>query len=150
VAGQIGLAAVVDLNRRFTYVRRRHAEQPNAGYHIIGYRDAGFTGHYWQLAGGWNGFAQHVFDGDVEVHIWSDGTSFFCDIFDMDSVSILPTPPASIAIASVKDFTSGTTFYWGEWYTDFAIVSQGIRTFFIRKYVSPEPTHGAWGAEESR
>jgi len=35
-----------------------------------------------------------------------------------------------------------------DWYTGFDLVAK-FDNFYVRKYVSPEPSHGSWGSEES-
>jgi len=149
VVGQLSDTALnFEPKRRFYLARYQDTDDIFPSYIIIIYRDAGDTPHFWDGDSWELGIQRLNHPGDLELRLWSDGADLFLDVLSGGS-SVL-TAPAQIDIASVKSFTAGRCMVWAEPYTDNYYVPQSIDRYFVRKYVSPEPAHGAWGSEETQ
>ncbi|GAG54382.1 unnamed protein product, partial [marine sediment metagenome] len=103
----------------------------------------GFGGAYQEFApqysapiNTWFEITQKVMDvGETYMQLYSNGTDYIggfrnTPVSGINNFRFLSTP------------TGANTFYVGG-------VGQDKRYIFARKFVTPEPAHGAWGAEES-
>ncbi|NVM23317.1 MAG: BNR-4 repeat-containing protein [Desulfobacterales bacterium] len=133
--------------RRFIVRRYVNDDPAEANKISVLYLDVGDTWHYWDGSGWVLGVQRILVNGTIEVRLYAEGTNLLCDILS-GGVSIFAAV-ASIAIASVKAFSTGYVCAWAEPDTDHYFVNNNIRPYITRKYVSPEPAHGVWGSEET-
>jgi hypothetical protein len=148
IANLKGTAAGVGPKRRFYIARICSNAVSNANRFYIIYQNSAGTFYYWD-GDSWTTAATSLplSSGDVEIRFWSDGTNVYADI--LGGGTSLLTAVASIPISSVKPFSSGKCFAWGDIYTDAYGFTQGIDDYFIQQYVSPEPAWGSWGSEQT-
>jgi hypothetical protein len=134
---------------RFIVQRTSPTFPVNPNKFVFLYIDGVGATHFWGGAA-WDGAPTYFGGaGKYVLKVWDDGTNYKADLLRFeDRVSILANT-VSIAKASVGAFANGRVFIWSEPLTNFYYLGQYFENLFIRKYVEPEPTHGAWGAEES-
>lgn len=147
IAQLCGDSAVVGGKRRFLISRYSNETVDAENKVVVMYQDTLGNFKHWDGDSWEDAVTRFAAAGDIELRIWSDGTTLYADVLK-DGASIFTTAP-SIAIASVKAFAEGRCMAWCDLYTNGYFVPQDIDRYFIRKYVSPEPTLGAWGAEEA-
>jgi hypothetical protein len=148
VANLVGDTTKVPL-RRFYVGRYNTVYSGGANRFIIIYVNAAGTSNYWD-GDSWTTSATllALSNSPVEVRIWSDNSNFYADILAIGGSSLL-TAVATIAVASVKSFSSGRCLMWGEARTDFYAGDHEVQKFFIRQYRDPEPAYGSFGPEET-
>jgi len=142
------VANILVNNPPFRFLVRRYVNDDGAFPNrvTVQYIDAGDTWHYWD-GSAWVLVIQRIaVNGTIEVRLYAEGTNLLCDILS-DGVSIFAAV-ASIAIASIKTFSTGYICAWAEPDTDNYFVNNNVKPYITRKYVDPEPAHGVWGAEE--
>lgn len=143
-----GESGVVGSKRRF--LLQRHSSNGDfANKIMVIYMATDDTFYYWTgLA--WDASAQrHSVSGAVELRLWASATTLYLDVLNNVGISIF-TSPASIAISSVKAFSSGKCLSLTDLYTNAICGTGTLSDYYIRKYVDPEPAWGATGAEEQQ
>jgi len=126
-------------------VMRRGANESNPSRFYIFYIDATGAAKYW-TGTAWGSITYFGGAGSYEVQVYDDGTNYYADILQ-NGVSVL-TAVASIAKTSVKAFSDGRILCSSEPYTNYYYENHTFDYWFIKKYVTPEPTHSTWGEEE--
>jgi len=147
VANLLGASGTKGALRRVT-IHRYNTGTSYSNQVILRYLDASDVWHYW-TGSAWTTDVTRLDFGAVTLQfkIWSDGTNFLMDILGTNNVSKL-TAPASIAISSVKAFSSGKCLAWAEPFTDTGYSTVSIDNYFVVQYRDPEPAWGSWGSEE--
>jgi len=119
-------------------------------YHCIYLEDGTTTKFYMAFRNGY--IAYHTPTAWVNVQTYSTGTWYRIKIYNIDFTN----QKFDMDIDGVNKVAGGTFYAAATQFTRFAYYSGGsttpeyaFDTFFIRKCVSPEPSHGSWGSEET-
>lgn len=147
------LLSIIGLNAAVINMFRFGITRTNGININIKYLDPSNVFQFWNGHGWQNTTVNYQLNttDDLSFKIWSDGTNLYCDILN-NGISILTKiyyhDVCSIPIASIKSFSSGVCYAWSERKTDLYFVENELENYFVRTYVDPEPSHGAWGDEE--
>jgi hypothetical protein len=141
---EAAIAGCIDGTTNFSIVRYS-SYGPYANKIIVFYVNPGGTTYYWD-GDSWTTTATRFnTSGNLEFRLWSDGTNIKADVLS-GGASIFSAIP-SIAISSVRSFTNKTLAF-GDGSAVYYRITVSIDNYFVRKYLSPEPAWGSWGAEE--